>query len=63
MLVSVKHADINNSDNVILYNVNMEVNEGDFVYITGKVGTGKSSIFRTFTAQNIPSNVGVEVCG
>lgn len=63
MLVSVKHADINNSDNVILYNVNMEVNEGDFVYITGKVGTGKSSIFRTFTAQNIPSNGSVEVCG
>ena len=49
MIISVKHADITNSDTVILYDVNMDINEGDFIYITGKVGTGKTSLFNTFT--------------
>ena len=63
MIISVKHADITNSDTVILYDVNMDINEGDFIYITGKVGTGKTSLFNTFTAQTMPESGKVEVCG
>ena len=54
MIISAKHADISNSDNIVIYDLNMTIDEGDFVYITGKVGTGKSSIFRAFTAQTKP---------
>lgn len=63
MLISVRNADISNSDNIVVYGLNMDVNEGDFIYITGKVGTGKTSIFKAFTAQVPLSGGSCEVCG
>lgn len=63
MLIKVKNANITNSEEIVIYNLNMEVEEGDFVYITGRVGTGKSSIFKTFMAENPPASGRCEICG
>jgi cell division transport system ATP-binding protein len=51
-LIHFKDADILNGESVVLYDLNMDVQAGDFVYIVGKVGSGKTSIIRTITAEN-----------
>ncbi len=38
-------------DNRVLVDVSLEVNEGEFIYIIGKVGTGKSSLIKTLSAE------------
>ena len=62
MIVSARHADISNSDNIVIYDLNMEIREGDFIYITGKVGSGKTSIFRSFIAEYPPEAGELRVC-
>ena len=62
-LVSFHNADIINGEETVIYGLDMEVQEGDLVYILGKVGSGKTSIIRTMTAENpLPAGEG-EVCG
>ena len=41
----------------------MAIHPGDFVYIVGKVGTGKTSIIRTMTAENRLLTGEGTVCG
>lgn len=38
-------------ENQILSEVNLTINEGEFVYIIGKVGTGKTSLIKTLNAE------------
>ena len=45
-------ADILGGENVVVYGLDMDVMPGDLVYIVGKVGSGKTSIIRTVTAEN-----------
>ena len=51
-LISFRNADILAGENVVVHGLNMEVAAGDLVYILGKVGSGKTSIIRTITAEN-----------
>ena len=62
-LISFRHADILNGESVVVYDLNMDIVPGDFVYIVGKVGTGKTSIIRTMTAENPLKKGSGEVCG
>jgi len=50
-IISFRNADILGGDNVVVYELNMDICKGDLVYITGKVGTGKTSIIRSITAE------------
>lgn len=50
-IIELVGADIYQRDSLILSNVNLEVHAGEFVYITGKVGTGKSSLIKTLNAE------------
>jgi len=56
-------ADILGGDNVVIHGLDMTVAPGDFVYIVGRVGTGKTSIIRTITAENPLLSGHGEVCG
>ena len=47
MIIDYKNAEISIDDHRILKNINLEVNENDFVFLTGKVGSGKTSLLRT----------------
>ena len=51
MLVELKDAEIGHEDIPILSHVGLTVDEGEFVYLIGKVGTGKSSILKTLYAE------------
>ena len=62
-LVSFSGVDIINGESTVLYGVNLTVREGDFVYIVGKVGTGKTSIIRTMIAENPLGGGSATVCG
>lgn len=50
-VLSLKNATIYQEDKVILSNVNLEVNHGEFLYIIGKTGSGKSSLMKTLYAD------------
>ncbi|MGE5943653.1 MAG: cell division ATP-binding protein FtsE [Flavobacteriales bacterium] len=46
-VLQLKNASIYQGDSLVLSNVNVEVNKGDFVYLIGKTGSGKSSFMKT----------------
>lgn len=50
-VIEVVDAAIYQRENLILTNVNIEVAAGEFVYVIGKVGTGKSSLIKTLNAE------------
>ncbi len=62
-VIFFKDADITSGESIVVYGMNMEVHEGDLVYIVGKVGTGKTSIIRTIIAENPLQRGQGEVCG
>ena len=62
-VIFFKDADITSGESIVVYGMNMEVREGDLVYIVGKVGTGKTSIIRTIIAENPLASGSAEVCG
>lgn len=62
-IISFKNADIVNGEATVIYDFSMDVYPGDFVYIVGKVGTGKTSIIRTIIAENPLTKGSGTVCG
>lgn len=50
-IVSIKNANIYQGTNLVLQNVNFEVQKGEFVYLVGKTGTGKSSLLKTLYGE------------
>jgi cell division transport system ATP-binding protein len=46
-IVELKNVNIYQSDSLILGDVNISVDKGEFVYLVGKTGTGKSSLLKT----------------
>lgn len=62
-LVKMENVDVINDGNLILSDVNLTIKKGEFVYLLGKVGSGKSSIIKTLIAE-FPLKKGyVEVAG
>src|SRR5574344_80025 len=62
-VISFKEAVIVNGETPVIYGLDMDVYPGDFVYIVGKVGTGKTSIIRTMIAENPLEKGFGTVCG
>jgi cell division transport system ATP-binding protein len=46
-ILQLKDVSIYQGDSLVLSKVNVEINKGDFVYLIGKTGTGKSSFMKT----------------
>ena len=46
-IIELKGVNIYQSDTLILSDVNISVDKGEFVYLVGKTGTGKSSLLKT----------------
>ena len=51
MLIDYKNVNVYQEDKCILTGVDFHVDEGEFVYIIGKVGSGKSSLLKTFYCE------------
>jgi cell division transport system ATP-binding protein len=47
----LRNVTIYQENKVILSNINLEVNHGEFIYIIGKTGSGKSSFMKTLYAD------------
>ncbi|MFN3665030.1 MAG: cell division ATP-binding protein FtsE [Sediminibacterium sp.] len=50
-VVAINNAKIYQGGNLILEDVNFSVNKGEFVYLVGKTGTGKSSLLKTLYGE------------
>jgi cell division transport system ATP-binding protein len=50
-IIEIQNASIYQDDNLVLSEVNFHVARGEFVYLIGKVGSGKSSLIKTITAE------------
>jgi len=50
-VVSIQQAKIYQGSNLILDDVNFTVQKGEFVYLVGKTGTGKSSLLKTLYGE------------
>ncbi|MGX7668391.1 cell division ATP-binding protein FtsE [Flavobacterium pedocola] len=50
-ILSLKDVTIFQEGNAILSNVNLDIKHGDFLYIIGKTGSGKSSLMKTLYAD------------
>ena len=62
-LIKYTDVDILRQDIRVLKRVNLTVDQGEFIYITGKVGSGKSSLLKTMYAE-VPVAAGTaEVMG
>ncbi len=46
-IVELKNANIYQGENLVLSEVDISVDKGEFVYLVGKTGTGKSSLLKT----------------
>ncbi len=51
MLIEYKNVNVYQDDVCVLNDVNFHVDEGEFIYIIGKVGSGKSSLLKTTYAE------------
>ena len=47
VILELQHANIYQGNSLILQDVNISVRKGEFVYLVGKTGTGKSSLLKT----------------
>ena len=62
-VISLRGVDILNGENPVGYGRDRDVFPGETVYILGRVGTGKTSIIRTLTAENKLGKGSGSVCG
>jgi len=46
-ILNLENADIYQRDNLVLSKVNLTINKGEFYYLIGKTGSGKSSLLKT----------------
>ena len=51
VIIELTDCSIWQQDHLVLSDVNLSVNKGEFIYLVGKVGSGKSSLIKTLTAQ------------
>jgi cell division transport system ATP-binding protein len=50
-IIEINHANIYQGNSPVLQDVNLRVNKGEFVYLVGKTGTGKSSLLKTLYGE------------
>lgn len=63
-IVQLSNADIRQADgSIILQNIHLNIGEGEFTYLIGKTGSGKSSLLKTLYAALPLENGSGEVAG
>ncbi len=57
ILVKLVNAKVKQHNTLIINNVNLEIHKGEFIYLIGKTGTGKTSLLRMLYGE-LPLNEG-----
>lgn len=64
MLIDYENVTIERAGRLVLKNVTFHIDEGEFCYLTGSVGSGKSSLLKTMYGEvEIPDGDKAEVLG
>ena len=50
-IIDLRHVNIYQGSSLVLADVHLTVNKGEFVYLVGKTGTGKSSLLKTMYGE------------
>lgn len=61
--VLLEHVPIAQHENVVLDSVNLQINPGEFIYLIGKTGSGKSSLLKTLYGELPIRDGNAHVCG
>jgi cell division transport system ATP-binding protein len=60
VIIELKDCHIWQQDHLVLSGVNLTVRKGEFLYLVGKVGSGKTSLIKTINAQiNLKDGTGI----
>ena len=51
LIIELKECNIFQEDHLVLSSVNLRIEKGEFVYLVGRVGSGKTSLIRTLNGQ------------
>ncbi len=51
ILIKYESVQLNRAENIILKDIDFEVKKGDFAYVIGKVGSGKSTLMKSLYAE------------
>ncbi|HOO98891.1 MAG TPA: ATP-binding cassette domain-containing protein [Bacteroidales bacterium] len=51
VIIELRDCEIWQQDHLVMTGVNLSVRRGEFIYVVGKVGSGKTSIIKTLNAQ------------
>ena len=62
-LISLSDADLLQEEHVVLQNVNLEAQAGEFIYLIGRTGSGKSSLLKTLYGELSLTTGSGSVCG
>jgi len=60
VIIELKDCNIWQQEHLVLSDVNLSVGKGEFLYLVGKVGSGKTSVIKTLNAQ-IPLKEGTGI--
>lgn len=50
-IIEIKNASIFQRENLVLSDVNLTLNQGEFIYLIGRTGSGKSSLLKTLYGE------------
>lgn len=62
-LINYKHVEVCQEEQIVLRDVNLQVESGEMIYLLGRVGSGKSSLMKTFYAELPAQGDTAEVLG
>lgn len=62
-VINYSHVNIYQGDSLVLSDVNIELKQGEFIYLIGKTGTGKSSFIKTLYGEVHIGEGEASVCG
>ena len=62
-IIHLRNVSLSHSEGALLTGVNLDISRGEFVYLIGKSGTGKTSLLRTLYADHSIDTGEATVCG
>lgn len=62
-IICYSHVNIYQGDSLVLGDVNIELKQGEFIYLIGKTGTGKSSFIKTIYGEVHVKEGEASICG